>query len=522
MNRPINSGAPNLYSIVSCLVIATIAALTAGFAFAPALNAGITPEDFGWLTLARHLDTPLPLLHENVFFVYFYRPTGLLFWWLSGQGFGSDAWLQNGADLILHAIDAGLMAMLALRLLRDPRAGLAAGLLFACMPPGVGTAMWLSDRFDALALLFGLLALLCQDAASTRRAARPVMAVCLLLALTAKEVAFALAATMLLRLAWDWWALRRNPWRSAAWIVAAMLAAIALRLIAGTAADNAINGEDLFARMLRGIGLWWWRLPRALYGYAQVPLWISGLFALFAGVMLATVAVGLRQRQSEKAPAIVTGGGLLLLPCLLQWPIVALALTDEAGLISLNLRFYYLATAGLALLAAASVSGLRSRRVGSAIGMLLLALLGSLLLRTRDVAAHWTERYAAASTVHQRLAEQIGTHVFPPGCLIEIDAPSLDDDFRTHVDTIIKAGAPRGASIMGCVIFAGRPVYNTIVSGAMCSAAAWPLLNLNHENGHSMLAPVGNLCTLQFAQPDPALLAARAIRFSVGPDGSLR
>jgi hypothetical protein len=76
--------------------------------------------------------------------------------------------------------------------------------------------------------------------------------------------------------------------------------------------------------------------------------------------------------------------------------------------------------------------------------------------------------------------------------------------------------------VLGCAVFAGRPVYNTIVSSELCNAAAWPLLTLNHENGHSMLAPLGNLCTLQFAQPDPASLAASAVRFSVNPDGSLR
>ena len=44
----------------------------------PALAAGFHPEDLGWLALVRHIDSPWPLLTENVFFVYYYRPVGLL------------------------------------------------------------------------------------------------------------------------------------------------------------------------------------------------------------------------------------------------------------------------------------------------------------------------------------------------------------------------------------------------------------------------------------------------------------
>ena len=85
---------------------------------------------------------------------------------------------------------------------------------------------------------------------------------------------------------------------------------------------------------------------------------------------------------------------------------------------------------------------------------------------------------------------------------------------------IAKVAAAPGASLLRCAVFAGTPVYTTIVDDAQCEAAAWPGLTIAVFNGAPVRARLGPLCTLQFAAP-PAADEARAIRVRVGADGNV-
>jgi hypothetical protein len=128
----------------------------------------------------RHLDVPWPLLVDNIYFVYYYRATGMLFWWLAVQWIGTDAVWHNFLDLLLQAGNAALVALYAARAGRSTLAGLLAGACFACLPPAAGTAMWMSDRYDPLALLFGMLALLAFERALAGSRRAPIVGAVLL------------------------------------------------------------------------------------------------------------------------------------------------------------------------------------------------------------------------------------------------------------------------------------------------------------------------------------------------------
>lgn len=508
-------------------------ALVAAYAFLPALGAGITPEDWGWLALTRHLDDPSVAFRENAFYTYFYRPVGIVFWWITARLFGADGWWHGVANLLLHALNAALVARLANRLAqgRDDDApwlpGLVAGFVFACQPIGVGTAIWLSDRFDPLALCFGLAALLAGERALRRGRGATLVAVCLLPALLSKEVAYAVAAALYLRVFLHAWLGRARRYD----IVVATTAAVALALILRVASDTGTQASGTQIGLGDFVAGWlaWWRgLPRALFGFAPTLSDIQVLFAVVCvAPLMAASIVAWQTRNDAATRCIAIGLVLLAAPSVLQAPIVRVAMASDAGLVPMNLRFYYLAAAGIALIATGIWLAYRHR----AARIVLLVLLGVPLLPvgltlSRDVAAAWTATYATDGARITRMASALAQHEFTPGCRIELAMPDYSDDVRTHIDLMAKGVAPRGSSLLGCAVFAGRPVFVTLADERRCSATAWPGLRIAVVNGQdSVPQPLadryGNLCTLQFVEPDHAQAGPGIFHFSVDAQGGL-
>jgi hypothetical protein len=503
-------------------------ALLAALAFLPALHAGITPEDWGWLALTRHLDDPAVVLRENAFFTYFYRPVGLAFWWLTAQAFGADGVWHYAANLVVHAANAVLVAVLGNALARDGDAdrpwlpGLVAGLAFACAPAGIGTAIWLSDRFDPLALLFGLAALVAGERALRRDStgAAIASAALLLFSLTSKEVAYAVAAALFVRALAHRYATGERRYGVAIAAVAAVIAALALRVASGTATTTT-GAQAGAGAIVEGALAWWRYLPHALFGFTSAslhPLAIA-LVALLAALVIAAGIVAVRRRSAYAMRTASIALVLVAAPSVLQAPIVRLALANDAGVLSLNLRFYYLAAAGIALAVPAIWTLLRGRAARAACVGAFVALCVVGLVLSHRIASRWTDLYAADSARVTRIGEALAAREFPPGCRIELAMPDYSDDVRTHIDTMVKGAASRGASLMRCAIFAGRPVYNTVVDARDCAAGAWPGLRIAVANGHDLVDRFGNLCTLQFVEPDHAETGANVFPFSVDAQG---
>ena len=262
-------------------------------------------------------------------------------------------------------------------------------------------------------------------------------------------------------------------------------------------------------------------MPQALYGFASASLHPLEIMLALAVCALAAAAVVAAWRQRGATALRYASIALVLFatPSVLQAPIVRLALASDAGVMSLNLRFYYLAAAGFALAAAAVVAVLRGR----AARVLVVATFGTLVVvgyaTSRDIAARWRDTYAADSARVTRIGEALAAREFPPGCRIELAMPDYNDDVRTHIDTMVKGAAPRGASLLRCAVFAGRPVYNTVVDARDCTAGAWPGLRIAVANGHDLVDRFGNLCTLQFVEPDHAQHGPGIFHFSIDAQG---
>lgn len=501
--------------------IAAAAFLLAACAFAPALRAGFHIEDFSYLVLMRHLDTPWSLLTGNAFFSYYYRPTGLLFWWASTRLAGYDPWWHNLIDLLLFSANAALLALLARRLARDGAAGLIAGAAFACMPAAVSTALWMSDRYDLLAFFFGLLTLFSLESAleGSRRAVL-ALAFWLFLAITSKEIGYAFAACAILRAALQTQAPR--TWRAMIVAVTMLPVAAALMLRAATVEpiESSLRQHDLAAAAVSGIGIWWQDLPAALFGFREQMAWLWLLAALLA---LTTGVALLRMLKTRTAPVsgiFLAGAVLLALPSVLQWPVTSLVLSREgAQAFVVNLRFYHLAAAGVALLLGATWPCLRTRYARAAYAAGLLVLCAACLGSARSNARDWRKAPVTQTKPLLAFGSDLGTRTFPPGCNVRVDPDGIPPFARPHIDAIVKTSAAPGAPILGCSVSAGRATFTTWLDEAECSTTAWPGQPFHELRGKPAMEMHGPSCFVIFATPPSDDAPAQRFDFRMDAQG---
>ena len=496
------------------LAAAAASFVAAALVMAPVVGAGFHPEDFGWLALARLSPSPWPLFVHNIDFVYFYRPLPLLLWWLAAHVLGTAATWHNAIDVLLHALNAALLCGLATRLSGRTGTGVVAGLVFACLPAGAGTAAWMSDRFDTVALAFSLAALLAFEAGWERRRAAWWAGLWLLCALLSKEVAYAAAAVMLLRVLLGW---REAPRALIAAVVIAPLLGIALRLLSGTAMNISLDVGNPVATIAAGLAGWWRQAPAALGGFLPAP----GLAVLIGLSLLGGMFNAAVRTTPPMRTLLVTGAGLLVLPAALQSPVTAPVLVhDESTAFTENLRFYYMACAGLALLLAAGYATTRSvvLRWGMCGALLVSAAYGAIL--SHQLGAKWANDWRAPSDAYLTLGAELGQRPFPIGCRIFLDTPEWTDAFRHHADTIVKAVAPVSAPVQACAIFSGAQVYQTFLPADRCSAAQWPGLAFSERHGVEIAGSVGAVCMLQFeTYTTPGQLGSPLLRFRVDRSG---
>lgn len=170
---------------------AVYAVLIALVALYPAGRVGLLSDDFILVSQAQSftLSTLVPLF-TSAGGDGFFRPLGYLSFDLNALT-GGWHWVSLG----IHAANAGLVALLAARLGGSGLVAFLAGTLFALHGTHLEAAVWIAGRFDLLAVLFALGALLLFGRNTAGALA------CTLAALWSKEAAFVLPGLVSL-LAW--------------------------------------------------------------------------------------------------------------------------------------------------------------------------------------------------------------------------------------------------------------------------------------------------------------------------------
>jgi len=328
-----------------------------------------------------------------------YRPVTFGSYWLDHLAWGRDALGFHLANVVLHALNAALVAALALALGCGPAASLAGGLLFAVHPVHQEAVAWIASRADLLVTTFGVATVLL--ALTDRTRPRPwlvgAIAVTSFAAAGSKEVGVTLPVLLVLvdRLApapaaWH------GTWRRAGAAAAGVGAYLWLR-----PADRAV-GLDLQTLDAAGLG----RLVSALGFYVEqtfAPWGVTAFMPAPPGGVIAVVA----------ALAAVAGSGLLairgeragtLRRLGLAWCALTLApplLVAVAEMLQTKVaeRYLYLPSVGMVLLVAgelAARAGWLRRRPVQAGAAAVLALLAAV---TVVRAAVWRDEITLWSAV---------------------------------------------------------------------------------------------------------------------------
>jgi len=531
--------------------VAAIVALTA-VTFWPALHAQFIGDDWGYLALSRHIDSPLSFYTYDHSSSYFYRPNAMVLWWLSVAAFGLNATAHYALGLALHAIDALLVAGIVL--VASGRRGIAcvAGVVFGVHPVGIGASLWLADRFDLLATLGVLGALLALEFTLRSGKHRGWLFVLALLAAGAKETAVVLPLAVAARLLVE----TGRPWRwrigTLAGVGLPFLVFLAVRARLISDVSVTLDEGNLLTAAGIGIRAWFARAPEAFVGTGTPALDLPILTALVvaaawliarrareggppvdiraanapdtratdnslphenrkggaeAGASGTVDLAGYDARQGSTSPSAalaIIGAACLIGPALVQWPVTkAVLISSDALANPANLRFFYLALAGVVLIGAAAISGLTDRRVRALAAVAALLACAAWMPVAQSAARHWVDISSGpAHTVAVaagRLAESVSV---VPGCRLHLLPRGLPEDFIRFADAAMKAHVARDAPLMHCAVLGDRSPWYTITRETPCRDDGWRPLEPRVKLGQPV-APrqVGDLCYHFFVDP---------------------
>ena len=371
---------------------------------------GLGASNLRWMLTTFHLGHYHPLTWVTLAIDY-------TIWGLNPFGY-------HLTNLLLHAANAALFYLVALRLLggRVWTATLAA-LLFALHPLRVESVAWVTERRDVLAGFFyicSILAYLRAQKEGPRTKWMPISVVCFGAALLSKVIAVSLPVALMLL---DLYPLRRGlRWAEKipyfALAAAASLVALAAQKTGQGAGIEAMAGHLVLLPGLR-IGLSLYGLafylgktvfPFGLYPQYTLPENISFFDPhIFAGASVVAVftiaALALRRR----VPALLTAWGCYVVSLL---PVLSIARADTQQFAADH--HTYLATLGLALLAALGITAIPSRELAATVGGLIVLLLAILSYQQtsvwHDPLTLWAAALAGApdsAVAHNNLGEAL-------------------------------------------------------------------------------------------------------------------
>lgn len=462
------------------LAIGVFAFAATLFTFRSLIDADFTGDDWHYLALFRHIDSPADIFRTNIAATYLYRPVALFVFWLSERAFGVQPTAHYGLNIALHVWAA--LEVYFLSKATTERSTLSAwtAAFFLVFPAAAATPLWISDRFDLIATATVLCSLRCMLKWASSAASAPTYlwasALAALIAFGSKEVAFALAPSLLLSLALLRERSRADRLLAGSLLAATVTVALLFRWLAlgGWKGDQSLSLN--FATVASGIQLWATRLPTAVQTH-------NGHLALTAVATVAMLAYFFRR---DRPLISVDGYRLRILAILLsllagivvvQSPIAAIALKfSSSPLDTVSLRFYYAALAVAFVFAAVLIGGIArqpSRFTGVTQCVAALALawcaLGSSAQSRAWATATRIEKDRSASALLEYFKRSTDALQASP-CIVRLPAEmaaGVDLDLR------FKALLPYADPRVDCAVITDPPQAQTITRLSTCDAKAF-------------------------------------------------
>jgi hypothetical protein len=420
IRRPM-SGAWVLAAAFALMVIAAFAA------YGHLLPGGFLADDFDYLQTARTysfsdvISQFLPIKRE----LSFYRPMGILYWWVSFRLFGIEPTGYTVLSILNHALNGFLVFLLAGRLTGRRVAATACGLLFILFPADAEAVGWISCVFDRLCLAFTLAAVYFYTV-SRQAGGRVRYAASLLLfaaALTSKEMALTLP---LLLLAIEYFIIRKpgGGLREAAGKLAQFFVLLALYLAAreymfggiggytsgGEAVHTAWHLDKLGQNILNLLKVFLSPANREALGGIS---WASGIFgaACIFGISATVAAHSHKVGRADIRPVLfgIAWFAVSLLP------VINLKVNPDT---LAGTRLYYMPAAGLmiAIGVAITPSGVKAPVDRLKAGLMAILIVAMGMFAYLDCGP-WNTAYRIAAYVPKRIAQLApepprGSHIF--------------------------------------------------------------------------------------------------------------
>lgn len=473
--------------IVSIAIVAAVATI---IAFGSLVQADFTGDDWHYLALLRHIDSPVEIITSNIAGAYFYRPVALLLFWLSEAVFSIKPVAHYGINVLLHGWVAFEVFALATTMTKARVISAWAATLFLLLPATSATALWVSDRFDLLAtaMLLCSLRLMLRWARSATAHSGVLLGslVMTVAAIGSKETAFALIPALLLVLLASDSRGSRSRWIAggAVMLIAALAICCRVAALSGWKGDQTL---PLTATAIgSGITMWLANFPVALQTH-------NGLYALLALGLAALAArhYGLRankrstDRRYEGLSSVTAVVMLLAGVVVAQSPVAATALpaiaANGAPLPTVSLRFFYTPLALLAILGALWFSRLTRSAFKplwlawtirlSVISAVVIAALGSAKqseMWAKNTSAEAQQAAVAVAEYASIAQQQLLRNQTASPCLVRLpSAPPLTD-----LDLRFKASLASADPRINCALLTRPAQAQTITRIGRCQSAS--------------------------------------------------
>ena len=382
----------------------------------PHLRHGITAESMEWAFTAN-------LTHFSKYAEY-WAPITLITRLADAQFFGISPGAMHITSVVLHSLNAVLLAFALHSLTGAWWRSWVVALLFLVHPQNVEPALWLSARKDVVAATFLFLTLLAyaRFARAPGRGTYSILLLAFIGALMAKPMAVTVPVLLLLL---DVWPLKR--WQDRATNLRLFAEKLPLFILAGMAAALAVVAQVDVGAM--GSHTWSARLTNALYAtatYLRRTVWPDDLCIFYphtdgtlsvalltgcAALLLALTAFAVSQMRRRPVVAV---GWLWFLAGLA--PVIGLV---QVGRQSMADRYFYTPGIGLFIavvwLGSTVIRSQAARRGLAALAVLLLAGVSAVQVQ------HWKDSGTAFSralkvTRYNYIAHgSLATHLFANG-----------------------------------------------------------------------------------------------------------
>ena len=455
--------------LLGCVPLALLLSVLA-WALTPSLTGDFVADDYVFLATARMVDAPLTAFwHWHFYEPVYFRPVVLVVWWVTGRWFGLDYAWHAAFNAVLHMTNVALLWVLLGRFVPAfwPRVlGVA---WFAFGPLSLGAVLWLSDRFDLLAVTFLLVALL---AALWRNRVVGVAFVFLasLAACWSKEWALVacLVAALLMMVGARSRVLPARPMMAAGMLLAVALAGSVAAVLRSTSLDggpaSVVGGFIRGAKVADGLAAWFdgaWRIAVAQGLSLSVAVVLVGAAAIASLVCLRRFGAG---APGPRSALLLLGGSLLMLVAVVLPQLVTvggyLGLIDSGAFgVATTARFYYGAMVAFAGVLAALLAMVNLRPVPMRAVAVCAMVCGAQYLvaghrLATDVARWATGELAPIAVAATKVVDAVANDVGEPCVVVLLGTQVRHPYFRMFSDAIVKARTRSPVTAWRCHVMA--------------------------------------------------------------------